>query len=243
MKFKSAIFASMGLALMIQVNATELTKTELSKTFQEVTPFKVNDIEDSPLTSFKQVITEKGIFYVSNDGKYLISGTVHKFEKGLKNLTEIRNQKIYSKVISQLSNDFITYRAPNELHEVIVFYDTSCGYCKKMHSQVASYNAKGITIHYAAFPRQGIFNPGTQQYTDGFKNLENIWCSENKNMVFNMSSRGVNAPSKSCQNTIEEQYKLGKQLGVRGTPAAFAMNGKTVVTGYVNPDEMLKRLN
>ena len=238
----TSIICTITILISFNSVANELTKTELSKRFQKLIPFPVTYIETSPMDGFKQIVTERGIFYVSNDGEHLITGTVHKFQKGLENLTEKRNLKIYSETISTLENDFITYRAPNEKHEVIIFYDISCGYCKKLHSQIAEYNAKGITVHYAAFPRQGVYHSGTNQYTAGFKELENIWCSDNKSMVFNMASRGVAASPSSCSNTIEKQYNLGKQLGVRGTPSVFAMNGKSVVTGYVAPDRMLQKL-
>ncbi len=41
-----------------------------------------------------------------------------------------------------------------EKHVITVFTDITCGYCHKLHEQMADYNALGITVRYLAFPRQ-----------------------------------------------------------------------------------------
>ena len=50
----------------------------------------------------------------------------------------------------------ITYKAENEKYVVNVFTDITCGYCRKMHAEMADYNARGITFRYLAYPRSGI---------------------------------------------------------------------------------------
>ncbi len=55
----------------------------------------------------------------------------------------------------RLKKEMIVYKAPQEKHVITVFTDITCGYCHKLHEQMADYNALGITVRYLAFPRQG----------------------------------------------------------------------------------------
>lgn len=234
----------LGIAILssFAVAALELPKAEISASVQKNTPFKVLDVENSPLEGFYQVITETGVIYASKDGKHLFSGSLHQLTPGVPNLTEKRNQQIYQAKIKSLYNDFITYRAPKQKHEVVVFYDNNCGYCHKMHSEIAEYNAHGITVHYAAWPRDGLVARDGSGKSQGFQSLENIWCAENKNLAFNMASRRAEVPTKTCKTTIAQQYALGSLLGVRGTPAVYSLTGEIVAEGYAKAPALKSRL-
>lgn len=237
------IFIAAAICASFSVTAKDLSKSQISASIQTATHLEVIDIEDAPIAGLYQVITNTGVIYASKDGKHLISGGIHKLEPGLPNLTQERNLKIYKEEIEQLYPDLITYRAPNQQHEVIVFYDDSCGYCQKMHSEIASYNAIGITVHYAAFPREGVLSrDGSGRKTNGYLNLQNIWCAENKNLAFNMAARNVEIPKSECETTIAKQYQLGEKLGVNGTPAVYSITGLEVMRGYAKANQLKARL-
>lgn len=225
------------------VGAAELNKSQISKKFQSVVPFTVIDIEESPVSGFYQVLTKSGIYYASKDGKHIFSGSVHDFEAGLKNHTAIRQRQINELEINRLKDKYITFKAPNEKHEILVFFDTSCGYCQKLHSEIAAFNAKGITVHYAAWPRQGVKIPNSADYTANYLEMESIWCADNPAMMLNLSERGGAIPSNPCRNSgVDEQYNLGTTLGIRGTPAIFTLKGNEVIPGYAPADRVLQRL-
>ncbi len=225
------------------VGAAELNKSQISKKFQSVVPFTVIDIEESPITGFYQVLTKSGIYYASKDGKHILSGSVHDFEAGLKNHTAIRQQKINEVEIARQKDKYVTFKAPNEKHEILVFFDTSCGYCQKLHSEIAAFNAKGITVHYAAWPRQGVRIQNSTSFTPNYLEMESIWCAENPAMMLNLAERGGAIPPKTCKASgVEEQYSLGTSLGIRGTPAIFNLKGQEVIPGYAPADRILQRL-
>jgi thiol:disulfide interchange protein DsbC len=230
--FKIPAITLLALAVTSYVNATELNKSQISKKFQELTPFEVIAVEDSPSEGLYQVITNKGIFYTTKDGQHVISGALHDLAPGLKNNTEVRKLKIAEEKISELKSSFITFEAPNPKHEVIVFYDTSCGYCQKLHHEITTYNAAGITVHYAGFPRMGLINQQTGQPSQTMKEMTSIWCADNQQMALNMVSRGADVPVKNCETKISEHFSLGEQLGVAGTPAIYSISGKLVLAGY-----------
>ena len=236
------VFVGLLVLSSLGVSANEFAKADISAAVQKTTPFKVVDVENSPMDGFYQVITETGVIYASKDGKHLFSGNLHQLTAGLPNLTKQRNQKIYQGKIKALYNDFITYRAPEQKHEVIVFYDNNCGYCHKMHSEIAEYNAQGITVHYAAWPRDGLVSRDGSGKSPGHTVLENIWCSDNKNLAFNMASRRAEVSTKTCNTSIAQQFELGNLLGVRGTPAVYSLNGEVVAEGYAKAPSLKMRL-
>lgn len=236
-------FLTLALMAASSVGAAEMNKSQISKKFQSVVPFTVLDIEDSPVSGFYQVLTTSGIYYASKDGKHIMSGSVHDFEAGLKNHTAIRQRKINEIEISRLKDKYVTFKAPKEKHEILVFFDTSCGYCQKLHSEITAFNAKGITVHYAAWPRQGVRIPNSGEFTPNYLEMESIWCAENPGMMLNLAERGGDIPPKPCKvSGVEEQFNLGTTLGIRGTPAIYTLKGEEVIPGYAPADRVLQRL-
>ena len=248
----SLIFTALAIAsTTFAATAATLTKSDISHKFQTLSstqaePMTVESVEDSPLPGFYQVITDKGIVYASVDGQYLLSGSLVKFDGDMKDLTKERLLIERKKEVDQLKKDFITFRAPNEKHEIIVFYDTTCGYCHKLHSEISQYNALGITVHYAAFPRSGINDPRNPSAKSiGFLKLQDIWCSDssNKALAFNMVAQGSELPRKACDTTIAQQFNFGAKIGIQGTPAIVSMSGEVLIPGYMPAASLKARLD
>ncbi len=55
------------------------------------------------------------------------------------------------------------------------------------------------------------------------------------------AKNGSLIPQKKCDNPIEQQFALGRAVGVRGTPSLILENGQ-LVPGYVQPLELLEIL-
>ena len=65
-------------------------------------------------------------------------------------------------------------RPPAEVkHTVTVFTDVDCGYCAKLHREMAGYNELGIEVRYMAFPRAGV---GSNSY----RKIVSVWCAEDQ---------------------------------------------------------------
>ena len=120
---------------------------------------EVQAIADSTIDGIKVVdIGELQPIYVTEDGKYFFYGELYSIdESNINNLTdEAKQDKRANLISSNLSSaDFITFPAQRAKHEITVFTDVDCGYCRKFHSEIADYNEIGITVNYVAFPRSG----------------------------------------------------------------------------------------
>lgn len=192
------------------------------------------DVKPSPVAGLQTVFTDNGVLYVTDDGKYVLQGPM--FDVSGKLPVNVTNQ-LLNKQLQQLEPEMIVYKAPKEKYVITVFTDITCGYCRKMHSQIDEYNKLGITIRYLAFPRQGV-------NSQAGKDMKSIWCvaPAGRKKAFDAAMKGDDISPVSCNIDLKKHYDLGVQLGVQGTPAVMLSDGM-LLPGYQGPKEMLALLN
>lgn len=194
-----------------------------------------SELSAAPIEGFFQVVTPQGMLYISEDGRRLLHGSIYDVENGMMNLTELAMGSVRKAKLEAFEKDMIVFPAKNEKHVVTVFTDISCGYCRKLHDDMAKYNEKGITIRYLAFPRGG---QGTAAWTE----MEHVWCAEDPKKALTLAkASGKSGSNKTCDAHIAEQYALGGTFGVNGTPALVLESG-AMVPGYLPPDRLLMAL-
>ena len=114
---------------------------------------------------------------------------------------------------------------------ITVFTDVSCFYCQKLHKEVPELNRRGVEVRYLAYPRQGIGSPG-------FRQLASAWCADDRQSTLTRLKNRETLPENVCPgNPVAEQYELGQQLGVRGTPAIVTPDGE-MIPGYRSADDL-----
>lgn len=172
--------------------------------------------------------------YVTADGKYIIQGDVIKLDKNPHSIGDklqaTENKKYFAALKKE---DLLVYPAKGQTkHVVYVFTDASCPYCHKLHEHMSEINAKGIEVRYIAWPRGPQFMPA----------MESVWCSADRQKAFDQAIAGVQLPAATCKNPVKDQYQMGLNMGVNGTPAIYSENGE-YLGGYLTPEELDKRLN
>lgn len=196
---------------------------------------KVDKIEDSPVPGFQQAIVGGQVVYVSNDGKYLMQGSLYDIDSK-QNLGEVAMAKVRKELLKLMpESDRIIFAAPNPKYTLTVFTDVECAYCRKLHSEMADYNKQGISIEYVAFPRQGL---GSKD----FKEMVAVWCAADPRKALTASKNGENVPYKNCPNPVTQQYSLGQRMGLQGTPMLLTSDG-VQLGGYVPPDKLRAELD
>ncbi len=214
-------------------DALDRDRLKIMETFPELS---AGAIMPSPIPGLYEIMMRGQISYVSADGQFLLQGDVYDAKKEL-NLTESRREVARQAVIDQIGESSMIVFAPEEtMHTVTVFTDIDCGYCRKLHRQIAEYNDLGIKVRYLFFPRSG---PDT---TSWFK-AEKVWCSDDRNKALTSAKSGGMVDSEDCRPTpVAQHYELGRAIGIRGTPAIVAQSGE-LIPGYVPPEELLEFLS
>ena len=199
---------------------------------------QIIDITETPIKGiYKLDLKEMQSVYISADGDFLIVGDIFQITtNGLMNVTEFERSKERIKLISEISkSELISFPAKNELYSVTIFTDIDCGYCRKLHNEIHEYNNLGISINYAAFPRSGL-------QSQSYSKIVGAWCSDNPNKTLTELKQGKDIKFQYCDNhPVEKHYRLGREIGVTGTPAIISNNGQ-LIPGYVPALDLLERL-
>ncbi|MFZ7187722.1 bifunctional protein-disulfide isomerase/oxidoreductase DsbC [Avibacterium avium] len=189
------------------------------------------EIKSSPIKGIKTVVSNQGILYVSEDGKYVLQGQLYELtDKGAVDLTG----KFLLDKLNSYKNEMIVYPAKNEKYVVTVFMDITCHYCHLLHQQLSQYNDLGITVRYLAFPRGGLNNNTAKQ-------MEAIWQAKDPAQALNEAEKGNLPKTLKNADIVKKHYELGLQFGVRGTPSIVTPKGE-LIGGYLPPKELLQAL-
>lgn len=198
----------------------------------------IGAIVPSPVTGLYEVTIQNGqTVYVSADAQFLIPGDLYQATPdGLVNLGEGRRNELRKAKIAALDEaDMIIYEpADGRKATITVFTDVDCPYCRKLHDEIAALNGYGIAVRYLAFPRTGL-------NTEIHHKMVSTWCSDDRMAMMTSAKRGGAVPEIECESPVEEQYQLGREVGVTGTPALVLEDG-TIMPGYVPADTLAQYL-
>ena len=196
---------------------------------------QVDQIAAAPIPGFQEAIIGGQPFYISNDGRYLMQGALYDIATRT-NLAEASMSKMRAKLLKTIpASDRIIFAPANPKYTVTVFTDVECGYCRKLHSQIADYNQKGISVQYVAFPRAGLGS-------DDFRKMVAVWCSSDPKRALTDAKNDQPVPYRNCKNPVTMEYNMGQRMGLTGTPMVLTSDG-VQVGGYLSPTDLRAQLD
>lgn len=240
MKLKRVVLVAGLLAsglTAVPVLAGEVEDAIAERLTSAVPGLKVQSVRESEAEGLYEVQSNNGdTIYTTADGQYLLTGDLLKItENGIANVTEEARASQREQTMAAFGDEgVIRFPAENEKAVISVFTDIDCPYCRKLHDEVPQLNAYGITVNYYAFPRSGPGTPSFQKYVS-------VWCSEDPQAAMDDAKAGRSVAQASCDNPVLEQYQLGGQVGVTGTPAIVLEDGN-MVRGYVPANNLAQGL-
>jgi len=185
-------------------------------------------ISATPLANFFAVDLAGGqTLYGSADGQFLFSGDLYQLGDEIVNLAESRRvEKRRDVMARQPLEEMVVFSPAGETRDYVsVFTDVDCGYCRKLHQEMADINALGIEVRYLGYPRAGLGTPTSDK-------IVSAWCADNPNEALTALKAGIDIPPAECDNPIADHYELGQQVGVTGTPAIVTSDGR-LLPGYM----------
>lgn len=196
---------------------------------------EIDSIKASPIPGYREVAVGGRVLYVSADGRYLIQGSLFDLNTRT-SLTESSQTVIRRGILAKVGPERrIIFAAAKPKHRITVFTDIDCGYCRKMHQQIAEYNKLGISVEYLFYPRTGMG-------TDSSDKAISVWCSADRRKAMTDAKNDRPLAKKTCTNPIAADYALGQKIGFDGTPAIYSADGSQI-GGYVAPAQMLATLD
>ncbi len=234
MRYLSAALAALALVAVPAAGAADgddpqqRIRDALARTLPDLEPER---IEETPVDGLYAVMVGAHVLYVSEDGRFVIRKGEMIDVEGRRNLTEESRRSSRLSVMGTIPESSLITFAPEEpRHVVTVFTDVDCPYCARLHEEMAGYNALGITVRYAAFPRAGI-------PSQSYDKTVSVWCAEDPHEAIGEAKAGRPVEPRECENPVASHYEAGQLVGIRGTPA-FVLDDGSVVPGYLPPKRL-----
>ncbi|HDR1930264.1 TPA: bifunctional protein-disulfide isomerase/oxidoreductase DsbC [Pasteurella multocida] len=221
------------LSTLLMLGMSSLTFANSQHVVEELQKMGLSGVEvsDSPVKGIKTAVTDNGIFYITEDAKYILDGKLYVLsEKGLR---DVSSSLLLDK-LTAYKNEMVVYPAKDEKHVITVFMDTSCHYCKVLHKQIKDYNDLGITVRYLAFPRGGVQSKTARE-------MEAIFTAQDPQFALTEAINGHPPKTLKDANITKKHYQLGLQFGVNGTPSIVTEKGE-LIGGYLKPADLLSEL-
>jgi len=235
-----------GVFLALLSSQVAADANAIKKSLAQILPdAEVGSVHETPVPGLFEVLIGTDVIYISKDGRYMVQGrmidlqTKEDLTEKSPRLAAARKEEAKERVlaIKKIGEDQMIVFAPDgpTKHTITVFTDIDCGYCRKLHSEMAGYNAEGIRVQYLFYPRSGLDSPS-------YDKAVSVWCADDRKTAITDAKAGKEIPSRKCDNPVKAHLELGEKLGVSGTPAIVLENGE-MVPGYVPPKRLAAKLN
>lgn len=235
------IMFSVVLSTILAINFVAHAQTDA----EDIARVRAELVKMIPVAADSEIVASEveGVYQIEIQGNYafayvsgdhvLIGDLLNTKEQV--NVGEVAQSARMSELIADVSTDqMIVFGPEKPKRYVTVFTDIDCGYCRKLHNEVAELTEAGIQVRYLAFPRAGIGS-------DSYKKYISVWCNSDQQSALTTAKGGGSVPEANCENPISETYALGQKVGVRGTPTIIFDDG-TVTPGYLPSDTLIERL-
>ena len=190
----------------------------------------IQAIQETPMNGVYEVMAGNQTLYVYSEGEFLMIGDVYDTDRKVNLGEEKKNSRIAEALKSIPESEMVMMGEKSERY-VTVFTDTDCGYCQRFHRTIPELNAKGMQVRYLAFPRAGLNSAS-------YHEAVSVWCADDQAEAMTIAKSGGRVESKVCENPVAQQYQLGQQIGIRGTPTMVLDSGK-VIPGFLPPAQLL----
>ena len=210
----------------------DAVRQKIGETFDMIAP---EDVSSSPVDGWYTIQTGSIVAYISADGRYLLQGDLIDLDTSVNLSENVRNESRRELMASVTDDQTILFTPEEVKYSVSVFTDVDCTYCRRLHSQIDQYLEHGIQVRYLMYPRNG---PASQAWTTA----EKVWCASDRQSALTMAKLDRDFPTAKCDaSAIQDQYVMGRDVGLNGTPAIILEDG-TLIGGYLAPDQLIATL-
>lgn len=210
---------------------TEKLKASLQKRLTEIS---ISELKPSPVKGLYEMVFGTRVAYVSADGRYMLTGDLIDLDSR-RNLTAQRRGGVVLKAIDALGEaNMIVIGPAKPKRTLTVFTDVDCPYCSRLHLEVPKLIEAGVKVRYLLYPRAA-------KDSETYKRAVAVWCAGDRVKAVGIAKSGGKLEMKTCTNPVDEHLRLGREVGVEGTPTIVMDDGR-VLPGYAPAAELLAAL-
>jgi len=194
---------------------------------------EINKVEvaTTPFSGLYELRVGGDLLYADAQVNFLLQGTLIDAQSRT-DLTEKRQQALNRVEFAALPLELAIKQVRGAgTHQIAVFEDPNCRYCKTLHKTLAQMD--DITVYTFLFPILS---------EDSGQKARNVWCAVDRAQVWqDWMLRAQIPPEANCETPIQTLLALGQNLRLRGTPAIFFTDGSRV-SGALPLDALRARL-
>jgi thiol:disulfide interchange protein DsbC len=218
----ASLFTALLLSQVAMVSAAPASDAELQKQVNKVlerfdakgAKFTIND---SSASGLREVVLGNEVFFLTEDGKYIVLGNVLSIDEGMRNLAEQTLGKIRRPVLDTINDDeMIIYGKKDAIHTLTVFTDINCTFCQLFHKKMDEMTAAGIRVKYIFLP---VITPNS------YEDAKSVWCAADRNKALTEAKAGKKLATATCDTPIDKHMEVGRELGISSTPTIFLDDG------------------
>jgi len=213
---KTLAFALVGFISTLTLANVDTVKSNLSKQYPKL---KIENIQTTEMKGIYSGSMDGQVVYLNEDAQHMLVGSMFRLSDQ-KNLTKdlmLKQNSIDWKKLP-LQDAVKTVRG-NGKHQIAIFSDPNCPYCKKLETEQSKLN--DVTIYTFIYPIK----------TQSVAVSKQVFCEKDPALAWsNLIGKGIQPASKqTCANPVDRNLALGKSLGLNGTPAIIFSNGFKVM--------------
>ena len=224
------------LTVTLLISCAKKNDADIDKVVSEAYPnVKIDSIKKID-DNFHEILINNQIYYATNDGKYLIVGSVIDLDTK-ESITENTKMRQRLSIIESIEEkNLVIYKPTKTDYVLTIFTDTSCPYCQKLHDELPDLLENNIEIRYVIFSRNG-------SDVDTYQQLLSAWCANDRlNAIEELFQGELLDESDGCDNPLNKNFEYASMLSVEGTPTIFLEDGR-IIPGYQNYKGILTFIN
>ena len=224
------------LTVTLLISCAKKNNADIDKVVSEAYPnVKIDSIKKID-DNFHEILINNQIYYATNDGKYLIVGSVIDLDTK-ESITENTKMRQRLSIIESIEEKNLVIYKPNKTDYVLtIFTDTSCPYCQKLHDELPDLLENNIEVRYVIFSRNG-------SDVETYQQLLSAWCANDRlNAIEELFQGELLDESDGCDNPLNKNFEYASMLSVEGTPTIFLEDGR-IIPGYQNYKGILTFIN
>ena len=224
------------LTVILLISCAKKNDADIDKVVSEAYPnVKIDSIKKID-DNFHEILINNQIYYATNDGKYLIVGSVIDLDTKESITENTKMGQRLSLIQSIEEKNLVIYKPTKTDYVLTIFTDTSCPYCQKLHNELPDLLENNIEVRYVLFSRNG-------SDVDAYQQLLSAWCAKDRlGSIDELFQGDLLDESDGCDNPLNKNFEYASMLSVEGTPTIFLEDGR-IIPGYQNYKGILAFIN
>jgi thiol:disulfide interchange protein DsbC len=187
---------------------------------------KAGAVQSAPIgAGWREIVTPEGqVVYLDPSQRYAVVGQAMDLWTR-RNLSMERLERERVVEVRTIPEEDVLWIKPEgpATGRIYVFDDPDCPYCREAHPRLAELAARGVEVGVLLYPVPRL-HPAAYGKSVG------IWCAADRRAALDRAMRGdpIDPPATACDHPVDRNLRLGRRMGVTGTPYWVAASGRAL---------------